>query len=856
MVEIGKIRIKKKTYQFEVKKKFQHLGHYKVKVRPPIERIKDQIRDLLTPKKQEKKATAVTSAPSPGGFNFAVLGAAILIAIIILALGWLYLTTQVLQLQAGVFQPQLEKPVIYNTILSGDILTSGERGTEEHIAAVLVDYKTQNLVNYTIKLTTYNDKLPSQVFVLNSEKFEATTYSDFLRTLRVNLAKRKILLNEINVKQLETIPQGAIVIVPSGVIPKEMLGVDSTLTMDKLADRGVVVIYIGQPFTKMLNETLVVSTPQNTVKNLPVGFDETSPLSTSSDFHLFQPLYRALSRSGLWQGDTIYGSVTVLKNGNGAFIFIPQTLDGGWRGNFTSAAEDISKIVFDSPWSESNAQTKVYEFANETNYSGTRYFFSEPFTGTRSSVKVEFVGYSATSPFPIQETLITYLEKVPSGELFIEQGVKVVPTNITNTLARLNAKLQEPTAAQPSMFLIITDINGTEVQNFAQGNVNVQAEKSFDIPIYTDRGEYIVKLVDDESKVYAQTYMGVVSIDITSDFSTPPRKRSEYNFAVTMAGSPIILKDVKVTVDNGQYGTYEFKDISKIRVDVGKFTGDEPLPFGVHNFDFVAGGLKVNFQIENKRPETIFTNPFFLLVLVLTVVIVGVGAVFARQESIYYSIDIPDFPPVARTKVPLSPDVVLSIFSKVNETYRWQNTPLTAAELKNGFKDIFYKGRPVYVTDYNVEYLLEELEKKRLITESMGYYGIAEWEKKTKRTINYVAMMRRLRDICVNNAIPFTGLGESGVADSEVTVVGQQMFLHFYEKDADLKTTFKKILTTIGKGINIILFKNQVDKAAFQTLIHSPSVAPLILKLETDSGSIQLLTLDEFEKMVIEFKTM
>ena len=117
--------------------------------------------------------------------------------------------------------------------------------------------------------------------------------------------------------------------------------------------------------------------------------------------------------------------------------------------------------------------------------------------------------------------------------------------------------------------------------------------------------------------------------------------------------------------------------------------------------------------------------------------------------------------------------------------------------------------------------------------------------------------MRRLRDICVNNAIPFTGLGESEEADSVITVVGQQMFVHFFDKSSDVSQIIGSSLSTISKGITIILFKNNSEKEAFQNmLVSSPSAAPMITKMEAEGGSLQFLTAEEFEKMLMEFKSM
>ncbi|MEW6036590.1 MAG: hypothetical protein AB1529_08320 [Candidatus Micrarchaeota archaeon] len=855
MVEMG-AKVKRKTYKFELKKKYQYVSHYKIKQRPPIDKIKDKFRELLSPKKAEKKAEpAALQQPPKGGFNFLVFGGFILIALILLAIAWLYLTIQVVQPGAGVFQPQVEKSSIDNTIENGDILTTGLRGSTKNLAAVFVDYNTVNLKNYTVTVTTYDTRLPSEVFILNSERFEASTYPDFIRVLRSNLAKRKILLNEITIKQLETLPEGAVVIVPSGAIPKEIIGIDSQLTMNELSDRGIVLIYLGQPFTKMLNGTLVSFTPRDTLKDVPATFDENAQLESEPGFSLFQPLYRVAPLGG-WKGAIAYGSVSITTRGNGAFVFVPQTLDGGWRGDYEAAADDISRIVFETPWAQPNSEPKVYEFTNQTNYSGRQYFFSNEFDSPNVTTKVEFIGYPPASNISIRETLFAQLEKRRNNTLLIEQGGRVVSANITNQPVRINAQLREPVAAQPSMFLSVVDNKGNEIQTFPQGNVNVQADQSFDVLIYLDRGEYIVKLVDDESNVYGETYMKVVSIDINY-LGQDVQKRSTYKFSVTMDGSPRTLSEVTVRVDNGQYGTQKFTNVDNMRVDLSQYVGNEPLPLGNHTFEFTAGALKVNIPVVHTRPKTIFDEPIFWITLILTGGIVGVGAIFARAEEVFFAIDIPDFPPVARTKIPLSPDVVLSIFDKVNETYRWQTTPLTAAEMKNGFKDIFVQGKPIYITDFNVEYLLVELEKKGRVKESLGYFGMSDWEQKSGHTIEYLALMRRLRDICVNNAIPFTGLGESEEADSVITVVGQQMSIHFYERRIDVGKLLGRVIPTIGHGIAIIMFKSPPDKEYFQTMMNSsPTIGPLIVKMEADSSSLLLLTADELEKMMLEFKSM
>jgi len=865
MPDLGSAKIKRKIYQFETKKRYQHVNHYRIKERPPIDMIKDRLKALFNPKKEEKKAAAPKAAlasgrPPPGGFNFVIFGATLTIALIVLALGWLFISVNVLP-GAGAFEPQVEKPSIDNVIDGAAILSAGEKNEPLHVAAAMVDYQTKNLDNYTIQVTTYDMKIPSEVFMLNSERYEeeTKTYPDFVKTLRIDLAKRKIALNEITVKQLETLPEGAIVVVPSGYIPEELIGVGSTLTMEKLVSRGVVVVYIGQPFTSMLNGTVTVPTPQPTLKSLPVSFDESADLSPTGDIRLFQPLYGLSNTGGAgWSSSVVYGAVSIAKKEDGAFVFVPQTLDGGWRKNFTAAADDISKIISDTPWAEPNAPPKNYTFINKDELSGKRYVFSEPFPNPEATIRLDFTGYSSNLNNPVMETMFWRQGPASQSDLFIEFGGQVVPTNITSKPVRMNARLREPVSYQPDISLVVDDAYGQEVQDFPQGNINVQAaDPNFDPLIYVDRGEYIVRLIDDSNRIYTQTYMNVVSVDITYE-GQDRQKPSVYLFDLSMGGEPYSLGDVSVSVDNGKYGTYTFSNANSVSVDVGGYTGSDQLPIGNHSFEFTAGGLKKAVSVVRATATPpILSDPVFWAVIALTALIVGFGVLFARQEETFYAIDIPDFPPVARTKIPLSPDAVLGIFEKLNDTYRWQNTPLTPSEVKNGFKDIFYHGKPVIITDYNVEYLLEELEKKGYVKESVGYYGLATWLERSKHSMDYIALMRRLRDICVNNAIPFTGTGESETADSEITVVGQQMFVHFYDRSGDVRKLLSRTLSTISKGITILLFKNPADKDAFQDLLNSsPSAAPLIAKMEADSGSLQFLTVDEFEKMLIEFKSV
>ena len=850
MVEISALKIRKGIYKFEVRKRFQHLLRYKVLERKPIDRIKDSLRAVLSPKKAEAPkagAPASAGAAPQGGFNVALMAAAITIGILILFVGFLMWQISASQPVPASFKP-VEKGSISNSIAGSDVLTSGALGSDSHLASVILDYTTTGLANYSVSVTTYDEDLPTEFFILDSDSVEPTDFADFRSALRKELGTKGMLLNEISMDQLASVPKGAALIIPSGAIPEKMLLGSGNIT--RLLDAGVVVIYIGQPFTSMLKGAYVTSTPTALRNMLPATFDESSPPScTSSEISLFQPLYTA-SGTGAASSFTVYGCISVVKKGQGSLVLVPQTLDGGWKKNYTLAAKDIAKLAAENPWASADSKTTSYFFSPDNStgeIAGQALLYSAPYDGTNRTVKLQFAGYSTTGML-LEDVEILRVEKQQLGELYSSQQT-VTSSNITLETWRMNAKLSESSPSSPLMYVIFTDSKGNVVERDFQKNINTQSDNSnLDVNIGVDEGEYKLTLEDDDGYVYAAGYLEVASVSIGAPRSGS--KQSIYVFDIT---TPVTLKELKVDVDNGKFSE-SFNDVSTgpLNVDLSTYTGGDALSYGNHTFAFTSGDFTKSVSYTRSLPPSPFP-PELILALLLAGGIMGIGAYFARQEKIFYSIDIPDFPPVSRTKIPLPVETVLSIFEKVNQNYRWEFTPLTVTEVKNGFRDFYYQGNPVYISDYNTEFLLNELVRRKNAGVSLEYYAPAVWEKKSGRSLRYLSMLRRLRDLCVNNAVPFTSLGESKICDSEITVVGQQMFLHFFEKDKSADIV-KNVLATIGKGITILLFRDNAEKDDMSSLLISSTAAPLVLKFEVENSSVLLLTFPELEKMVQEYK--
>lgn len=866
MPELPKIKIQKTKYSFDVKKRYQYVKHYKVQKKSPIELFQETVKKLFEQKKPAAKPTPSyrkTAEKPSGGLNAVVIGVAIFIAIMVILGAWVFLTLPTYETASSKVTASLEKPTITNTLFDGDVITAGDRYVNMNSAIFGLRYNASGLDNYTAMIYTYDKKIYSEVFLLRSDFEDSGDYSNFVSALRTEFEKRGVVLNEITINDLESMPETAVVIVPTGYLPYEILGGgDSSITPDKLAERGIVIIYVGRPFSKVYKDGVVINTPEELKKNIPFDFDERAMLQ-SQGISLYQPLYTVSGRN--WGSSLTHGSVSVVTKGDGAFVFFPQSLSGGWqakpedptKAGYQYAAEDIATVALEMPWASPDGDPKIYNLEPTAN---SIYLLTNDFKGNEKSVLVWFYGTKkiGDQTIDVVDRKVIRVSKQTNGAIFLPSGNAIVPSSISGQNVRFYISLAEPQAQQLNFNLEIINDSG-EIATSAPiplGRLSTQTEKELDVPLNLPRGEYLVAVVDDAGKRYAATYLSVSSIAIK--YLGKGKEQSSYMFSISMDGKPIQLNEVTVSVDNGKYGSHTIRNvIDKVEVNVKDYTGGDALPPGNHSFKFKVGELEDTYYLNIETPQIpFFSNPLFLGAIVLSLIILGVGFVFARKEEAAYAIDIPDFPPIAREKITLSSDVILSIFEKVNENYKWKYTPLKLNEIKNGFKDIYYKGRPIYLTDYNAESILQKMKKQGKIVQFLDYYAPKMWEERIKKPIQYLAMMRALRDICINNATPFTGLDESDKADSEIDVMGQKMFVHFYYNGVDLQKLFKKIFENTGEGISIVLFENDLQKAAFKKLLLSPTKAQTIMKLEVESNTVQLLTIEELEKMIKELRAI
>jgi hypothetical protein len=270
----------------------------------------------------------------------------------------------------------------------------------------------------------------------------------------------------------------------------------------------------------------------------------------------------------------------------------------------------------------------------------------------------------------------------------------------------------------------------------------------------------------------------------------------------------------------------------------------------MHNVTFQAGSYSASLPIDKRAPAPFYTQPFILGAVGLALVAFAIAYIFKASEIPVYGLDIPDFPPQSTTKVPLGREVLLGLFEKVNQKYRWKNTPLKASEVKGAFKDVLFEGRPIFISDYNLEYLLDQLTGLGLLKKEAGYYSKSSWEQETGLSAKYLSMFRSLRDICINEAVPFSSMGGSKGYDTKITILGQDMYVHFYEGPQAIAT----VMDSLQLGLNIILAEDEGEVEELNEFLSSGDEAATLLKLEVQAGSVQIKTLGDLQKMIKEMK--
>ncbi|MBD3389421.1 hypothetical protein GF415_00505 [Candidatus Micrarchaeota archaeon] len=850
MVDIKDLKIKKRTFQFDVKRRYSNELKFKKVEKTPLEKIKEFLESFRKPKgevvledKEEEKEKGGTARLGEKEKEEPLVSTNLLLkagggTILI----FLLLISAFLFIQSGVYAQEVvvnppDSQAIHSEVIAYDILTASQEENPRdptHTAFVRMELQGEKTATIPISLEAYNRVVPSSVYVLRSHRYQAETYPEFLNSFKQRMFHWDIPVNEIGMGELATLPSQSLVVVPSGYIPQQMLSGSGTRITD-LLDRGATVVYVGQPFFRMFNEQgAVVSSNPAALDPMRVTFDESTQLVSTNNLSMGSPLY------ALGGGSMIWGSVSSVSYGEGYLIAFPQTLDGGWASG-EEAAADIYRLIVEMPWI-SPAGSASSEIGVSTNLTVAE-LYTSVFEGDRKYLRV--YGFDEESGTGFNEVI--YAKKSTKGEIYTE-GHDIVPGGLGPTEMDIMADLREE-GGEARLFLVITHI-GEEVDRtpVATTKVALNSQPTFPYEFLLPSGNYVLNIMDTEDNRYARSYMRVGTLDIVQ--GSHAISTDTYRFSFYLDGQRVPVSG-SVYVNGDPSNAREFENTESIELEASRMVGGPLEGNQEHTFTFELGDFQFTETVYKRAPSSIFDEPLFVAAGIIGIIALGIGFLFARKTETMYGLDIPDFPPQTTNKIPMKKETLLKIFTKLNEKYKWKHTPLTLSEIKSGFRGMLHEGKPIFISDYNLEYLLLRLIGMGEVKKEIKYYGLTSWEEDTGYSMRYLAFFRKLRDICINNAVPFTHFEKSENYDSRITILGQKIFVHLYDEPGRV---IPNALSSLGKGLNIILFEEEAEKSEFYEYLSSGYQGGTILKLEIQAGSVLLKTFREFEEMVKEMK--
>ncbi|MFA5929528.1 MAG: hypothetical protein WC861_01470 [Candidatus Micrarchaeia archaeon] len=863
-----KLKISKRAYVFDVRKKFAATRSFAVrkKAETPADDIRDSLQSFLKARKPlsggEKAGGAQAAQNAPGqsapgqppaaaaarpqgSLGIVVKIAAAVFILFFLAIGAIFMMYG--GAQGGV--PPSAEPSGFSGAYSasldqGSILSVGQVSDPSRLAYFLIGFESQNVTEANFSAQLFREKPLTQVFILDHARESADMYPLFHSYLSERLSRQGISANEIGLESLPALPEGALLLVPTGYFPLELLAGDEGSNFKSLLSRGVDIVYIGMPF-----DTLALDRSGSTVKvaNSDISFAK-GRSDSSGGFLLYDAQYTASpgKAAGMSSQGMLYGSVSAVRLGKGSMLFIPQFLDGGWvtdsdSQGFEKAADDVSRLIYEERWLAPIASASAYTAMNSTSGRVPLSLYTTPFPDDSAFVRLSTTAADANGVLS-RTFSIFQVEKSQKGEIYPRDPL-AVPFYLSGVKTRLNLALKESNPAPVKLFVGMYK-DGAELQRseFELGLTNPTIEKSVDFQVNAEPGNYVLAIIDGSGKVYAATQLTVTDLDIA--LSHADWVNGKFNFTISAGGRLVSPQSLSVSMDKS--GEQQYSQSS-----LGRSGGANQLVYsyagkiapGKHTFTFSAGDWSKDFGAEYVTRKNIWDNPTVVFLGVLSLLIFGIGTVLRRPEVLRYGLDIPDFPPLTTVKIPIKRETVLEIFDNVNAGYSWKWMPLRAEELKSGFRKLTYNGKPILIGDFNLERVLSKLREEGSVKDELDYWGKAAWEKESGHSTRYLMIYRILRNVFVNNAVKFSKIDAIPECDVKAVLGNEEIYFHVMEEPRE--RVAHRALATVPKGHTIIVFKTPEEADDFRRALNSPSKLAVALKMEVNNKNILLLPVKE-----------
>ncbi|VVB73667.1 Uncharacterised protein [uncultured archaeon] len=738
-------------------------------------------------------------------------------------------------------------PSVIAHLADSGFLDSGKSGTRWFAT---IDLEAEGLDDMNLSLTILQNPVPQDVYVLRVPNYQfASHYPEFYAKLKGSLAGKGIFISEITVDELLSMPKDKriVLIVPSGNFPSALLGGESPpFDMKSFAQAGNILVYIGfKPSEGVLTRQSPAPQPVSADSLAKYGLLFSTETGQPQSFTFRNPLFSVKS-GGLENSRATVrgqqGEYSVSWGGDGFVYFIATTVDFWWSFSGENSAVELADAVSSARWGVGLAKGTMRINATDGTVPNQR---TVVFTGDYTSTEGSRLGRASGQLF-IQaakhdgndSSFTGRLVSVPFGDRpngILKHDEQFISSALTGEAMQVTYSLNEQTTALKQVFLSAIASNGTETLFTPITSAPISLKVTDAVYLFDNRltaDEYIVRITDDQRHLFAQSYLQMVSFrpeSVISDFA-----HGLFIFNVVMQGEkdPYSAKLSRIVV------SLDGQDRKELNLTKGQilYNATPTTSPGNHTFLFQFGDDMVPVVVQYIRPISIFEKPENLAAIAITVLLFGIGMMIARPETVSYSVDVPDFPPLQAIAIPVKRETVLDLFESVNRDLRWQQTPLSISDLKSGFKKILFRGRPIAIGDYNLETILDKLREEGYVDQAMEYYGLKRWERETRKSIHSLAMTRALRDTFVTEGIPFLPFGQRGDSDTVISYGGEKVYIHIYETD----TVIKRAIESASVGRSIVVFENEIIMRDYLGRIHSSAEMNVVFKLLLDSGKISV----------------
>jgi hypothetical protein len=550
----------------------------------------------------------------------------------------------------------------------------------------------------------------------------------------------------------------------------------------------------------------------------------------------------------------VYDAVSIIapKNSNWNMVFIPNSLDNGWDDG-KSAAMDAFKVAssFDK-WAAFMPGPVV--MANPA-IGKSHYFGSDMFKlGSHVFELIRFDVYNpknvSFSTLDIRSALKDY-----AGSLYAQdtEAPKLLAYSISGQGSRLELIADGTVGADsdPTMSMSVIAANGTEDDkvHLDQSNLNSPIYYQY-VKNELGAAPYIFDVSGSER--YARTYIQFGGLDVKV---IPNFNDAAFVFNFSSQGRPQEVESATVTCTSCGNRSYSFTGRrTNFKVSMSDYFNGA-VPVGKYNFTVQAGSFKTVITVS--RPDTTGLGRVFnttnILVGIVSLLIYFAGVFLTRKEELVFGIDVPDFPSIEAIRIPLSRNTFLKLFEDINEFYKWNYTPVSIQDIKRQLSSIYYKGSRIYASDFNIEYIMDILKKEGDVKEENDFYGLMSWEKDSGFTIKQLSMFRSLRDMCIENTVPFSEIGRSKGYHVELKLMWNSFFVYFYEPK-EIKYIKDNFRGLVKNGLVFIVFEDDASKRDFLDAISDGSRLSSTLKFYIDTGDVMLMTLSELESKLKQLK--